>query len=454
MVKEASCSESEDEEEDGGEEEEEEEEGDDDDDDDEEDGRRDAASADNSTNRSVSGTMEHQRKEKDKSKRKSRPTSGGDSSNNGYDHEDDSTSQASGPVASQQYGVISAIRNHGAHEGFTKQCIETESNELPGGTQRERYARVRHPETFFMSLEAKLDADLEKLDYQASMIKNRIPKEILQMTMGELRKTGGKLFVDVLNMGAAAEDMLTCAASNTSQLSIGSGDLQASMQKSFRTDEGYLTEDNAKPGLDVFGSAKPSKRPIGPLASAMKSTYARRRSNSVSDRTTTPCKQPQSSMLFGVKGKKGELRTPAVSRNLLMGNSERFSRPKLRTPLVEPGKKGRPQTVSTDRGISQITLKVHPNTPLAFIRHPRVGENVYSLTGSPVVNSVMTKHMANVNIPVPNGMLSLQPTDLQDVDAESLPTIDLATLEHLKKLQANLNIVMQHAEKCNFFMDQ
>uniref|UniRef100_A0A182Q8S1 Borealin C-terminal domain-containing protein n=1 Tax=Anopheles farauti TaxID=69004 RepID=A0A182Q8S1_9DIPT len=325
--------------------------------------------------------------------------------------------------------------------------------------QEERYANVMREfdivaESFFMSIEAKQEACLEKLDYQASMIKSRVPKEILQMTMGDLRKCGGKLFVDVLNMGTAIGEMVPGDAGNASLLSIGSSDLQASMQKSFRTDEGYLTEDTAKQTVDVIGLANPSMRPIGPLASAMKSTYARRRSNSVSDRTTTPSKQPQPSILFGMKSRIGDQRTPGANRNLLMSHSDRFSRPKLRTPMVPPGKKGgRQQTVSTDRGISQITLKVEPNTPLAFIRYPRAGENVYSLTGSPVMNAFMTKHVANVNIPVPNGVLSLQPTELQDVDAESLPKIDLATFEHLKKLQANLNIVMQHAEKCNFLME-
>uniref|UniRef100_A0A182SLL3 Borealin C-terminal domain-containing protein n=1 Tax=Anopheles maculatus TaxID=74869 RepID=A0A182SLL3_9DIPT len=321
--------------------------------------------------------------------------------------------------------------------------------------QEERHAHIMREfeiisETFIMSLDAKLDADLKRIDYQASMIKSRIPKEILKMTMGDLRKSGCNLFVDVLNMSPADVD----SVGNCSQLSIGSADAQTSFQKSYRTDEGYLTEENAKQSLDVMASAKPSKRPMGPLASAMKSNYARRRSNSVSGHTTTPCKPAQTSMLFGIKGKKNELRTPAIGKNMFMGQSERFSRPKLRTPLAQVNKKSRSGAVSTDRGMSQITLKVEPNTPLAFIRYPRAGENVYSLTGSPVVNAVMTKHTANVNIPVPDGVLSLQPTDMEDVDTQFLPKIDYATLEHLKTLQSNLNKIMQYAEECNFRMNQ
>uniref|UniRef100_A0A182RCX7 Borealin C-terminal domain-containing protein n=1 Tax=Anopheles funestus TaxID=62324 RepID=A0A182RCX7_ANOFN len=331
----------------------------------------------------------------------------------------------------------------------TKVSRNTASKRNRTSHQEERYINIVREfeilfETYNTSLDAKQDADLEKLNYLASTMKSRIPKEMLQMTMGDLRKTGCNLFVDVLNMGSAIEDMAN--GSNCSQLSIGSAGGPTSLQKSYRTDEGYLTEENAKQSLDVMASAKPSKRPIGPLDSAMKKS--RRRSKSVSGHTITPCKPAQSSMLFGVKSTKADVRMPGKS--LFLGQSERFSRPKFRTPMAEVNKKGRTQAVSTDRGMSQITLKVEPNTPLAFIRYPRADENVYSLTGSPVVNEAMTRHMANVNIPVSNGVLSLQPTDLGDVDTKFLPKIDYATLEHLKKLQANLNKIMQYAEECNF----
>uniref|UniRef100_A0A182PI73 Borealin C-terminal domain-containing protein n=1 Tax=Anopheles epiroticus TaxID=199890 RepID=A0A182PI73_9DIPT len=317
------------------------------------------------------------------------------------------------------------------------------------GEQEERFVNVMREfdiisESFLMSLDAKLDANLEKIECQAGMMKSRIPKEILQMTMGDLRKSGCNLFADVLN----APDQ--SGRNSGLQFSIASEDLR----KSSRTDEGYLTEDNAKQLVDVMASAKkPSNRPIGPLASAMKSAYSRRRSNSVSSQVvSTPSKSSaQSSMLYGLKGKKIDLRgTPAVAKNMFMGQTERISRPKLRTPLATVGRKDRTKAVSTDRGMSQITLKVEPHTPLAFMRYPRVGESVYSVTGSPVVSAVVANNTANVNIPVPNGVLSLQPTVLDDDDTQFLSKIDHATLEHLKQLQANLNKIMQYAEECNY----
>uniref|UniRef100_A0A182J112 Borealin C-terminal domain-containing protein n=1 Tax=Anopheles atroparvus TaxID=41427 RepID=A0A182J112_ANOAO len=334
----------------------------------------------------------------------------------------------------------------------TKLSRNTASKRNRTSYQEERYANVMREfeilsESFMMSIDAKLNTDLEKIDQKGEIIKSRIPKEFHQMTMGDLRKSGCNLFVSLREM-----ESVNYGRRYASTLSVGTTDMQKMSIKSSRTDDGYQTEDSSKPFIDVLASAKPSGRPIGPLASAMKGS--RRRSNSVSGNAITPCKPAQSSLLFGLKSKKPELRTPGVCKSIFANQSDRMSRPKLRTPMAEIGKPFRSQTVSTDRGMSQITLKVEPNTPLAFIRHPRAGESVYSLTGSPVVNSVMHKNMANVNIPVSNGVLSLQPTDLGDVDPEGLPTIDFDTLEHLKKLQANLNKIMQYAEECNFRMHQ
>lgn len=45
------------------------------------------------------------------------------------------------------------------------------------------------------------------------------------------------------------------------------------------------------------------------------------------------------------------------------------------------------KAISVDRIYGKITPKVQPNAAMALIRHARVGEHVYSLTGSPVVTS-------------------------------------------------------------------
>ncbi|XP_058129848.1 borealin-like [Anopheles ziemanni] len=335
----------------------------------------------------------------------------------------------------------------------TKISRNTASKRNRTSYQEERYANIMREfeiisESFIVSIDAKLNIDLEKIDRNGEILMSRIPKEFHKMTMGDLRKSGCNVFVNLRDKHLVGD-----GGRDVSPLSVRSSDARKNSIKSSKTDDGYQTEDCSKLSIDVLASAKPPGRPMGPLASAMK-TSSRRRSNSVSSNAMTPSKAPQSSLLFGLKTKKTDLRTPGVSRSIFANQSDRMSRPKLRTPMVQMGKVSRPHTVSTDRGMSQITLKVEPNTPLAFIRHPRAGESVYSLTGSPVVNSVMHKNMANVNIPVPNGVLSLQPTDMDDVDPEALPPIDHATLEHLKKLQTNLNKIMKYAEDCNFRMHQ
>lgn len=50
--------------------------------------------------------------------------------------------------------------------------------------------------------------------------------------------------------------------------------------------------------------------------------------------------------------------------------------------------------------------------------------------------------MANINIPIKDGVFSMQPNAITDVDSELVSRIDPNTLKQLKQLQENLNIVM------------
>lgn len=54
-------------------------------------------------------------------------------------------------------------------------------------------------------------------------------------------------------------------------------------------------------------------------------------------------------------------------------------RTKQRTPMV-----GRPKAASVDR-YQMITPKANPNNPFSILRHARIGEAVFSITGSPIV---------------------------------------------------------------------
>ncbi|XP_058464389.1 borealin-like [Malaya genurostris] len=289
--------------------------------------------------------------------------------------------------------------------------------------------------SMFVSLESIMTEELDELSRMFKTEKNRMPKRILQMRMSDLKLMGVQTFADLDKLAVDSCDTLSAMNSNE-LLHISQNGAQDKGAKLSKSDEGYLTEDSAISSIpsDVLSSAK--ARPYGPLASAMQN---RRRSKSVSNHTT-PAKG-HSSLLLGIKSKK----TFGGSQSLF-GDNARHSRPKFRTPCAG----NRTQAVSADRGMSLITPKVQPNTPMALMRHARIGECIYSVTGSPVITAAMMEETANVNIPVANGVLSIRPTEMDSFDPGLLQKIDSGTLENLKKLQMNLNKIMQIAEEHNF----
>lgn len=64
------------------------------------------------------------------------------------------------------------------------------------------------------------------------------------------------------------------------------------------------------------------------------------------------------------------------------------------------------------------------------------------------------EEIANVNIPVPNGVLSIRPTEMSSVDASIINKFDDVTIEQLKRLQQNLNMIMDAAERTHFKMNK
>lgn len=57
--------------------------------------------------------------------------------------------------------------------------------------------------------------------------------------------------------------------------------------------------------------------------------------------------------------------------------------------------------------------------------------------------------MANINIPIKDGMFSMQPNAITDVDSDLVSRIDSATMRQLRQLQANLAFVMNSFTKGN-----
>ncbi|XP_062554717.1 borealin-like isoform X1 [Armigeres subalbatus] len=265
------------------------------------------------------------------------------------------------------------------------------------------------------NLELKFRDEMDRVQRLVDGLKTRIPKKFLCMTIDQIREYNE----EADKIDASFYGDRTAALANLSIM------LEKSVRKKSK-DDGYLTEESENDRLSTMSST--SKR-MGPLMSAK----FRRRSKSTGAVNTSTA----SKTLFHS--------TSMVDRSVLgktLGSSmtvkDRMSRAKIRTPMTNARK-----AISVDRIYSAITPKVQPNAALALIRHARLGEPVYSITGSPVITSNILEATANVNIPIANGMLSIRPTEMDSVDPTLVRKIDPNVLSELKQLQDNLNVIMR-----------
>jgi Borealin len=196
--------------------------------------------------------------------------------------------------------------------------------------------------------------------------------------------------------------------------------------RSSNTDEGYKSDYTAKTGFDfdseVLATALAVPKIPGPLESAKR----RRRSKSVEHSQQKVSSRSQVGHFSGLQ------------------HLTHASRSKVRTPLMI---NRHPKSNSSDRAYNVITPKVQPNTPLMIMRHARVGEQIFSLSGSPVVTSRFGENTANVNIPMEDDILSIRPIEMANVDPSMLERLKPETFEHLKRLKRNLDVIMRVAEE-------
>uniref|UniRef100_A0A182MXH3 Borealin C-terminal domain-containing protein n=1 Tax=Anopheles dirus TaxID=7168 RepID=A0A182MXH3_9DIPT len=266
------------------------------------------------------------------------------------------------------------------------------------------------------NIELKYQNDMDMLNRAFEVLRSRIPKNLLSLTMGELRA-----------MQNAPEDLNKSVPLNQTVSANMSALLEKSCRKKSK-DDGYLTEESEYGDAFRVGSLMTSsKTRFGPLMSAK----IRRRSKSASAIATPHA----SRTLFA--GPQSALATRTQQQPQTLSATERNSRSKQKTSLAT-----RPKAISADRGYGVITPKVQPYAALAMIRHAKQGESVFSITGSPVVTANMLEASANVNIPVTNGMLAIRPTELDVVDESLLRKIDPSVLLELKQLQTNLDKIM------------
>ncbi|XP_074032251.1 borealin-related isoform X2 [Leptinotarsa decemlineata] len=103
--------------------------------------------------------------------------------------------------------------------------------------------------------------------------------------------------------------------------------------------------------------------------------------------------------------------------------------------------------VTPPNSYGTVTPKCKPNTPLVFLRRPKVGEVALSMQGSPLLTApVVTEERANINIPLKNGdLMSLLPQS--GLRMSQIPEFDQHTLRELDCLRANLDKVFEVTKK-------
>uniref|UniRef100_A0A1Q3F5Q2 Putative cell division cycle-associated protein 8 n=1 Tax=Culex tarsalis TaxID=7177 RepID=A0A1Q3F5Q2_CULTA len=271
------------------------------------------------------------------------------------------------------------------------------------------------------NLELKFRDEMDRIQRLIDGLKTRIPKKYLTMTINQIREYHEEAErIEASFYG----DRTAVMAANMSLV------LEKSARKKSK-DDGYLTEESDHPEQRLSAMSSASKR-IGPLMSAK----FRRRSKSaggvINTSTVNRSLYQNSTATLVDRSALGKTLGSSVLAK------DRNSRAKVKTPMPN-----RPKAISVDRIYSAITPKVQPNSAMAILRHARLGEPVYAITGSPVITANILESTANVNIPVENGMLSIRPTEMGAVDPAMVSKIDPHVLAELKQLQENLNVIMR-----------
>ncbi|XP_039501553.1 borealin [Drosophila santomea] len=278
------------------------------------------------------------------------------------------------------------------------------------------------------SLETKF---LSAVDHQVKTLLGQVQKELANLKMPEVLRLFEELdrFSDF-----KASDQTQLLASMSMSGSVTEG--HAPSATGSRNDEGYLTEDSsigASGGSilaahtgSLLRSTKAMRTP-GPLHSA-RARRARRSRSACGDLNILHSAKP-----------------PSIS-----SNSSRNSRSKLRTPMAS-----RTKAFSADRTplVQKQMRSGSPTTPpMAFLRYPKPGEVALSKYGSPMVAQVMPDKFANVNIPIRNGVLSLRPKKLEadEVESNLLENLDEDTLNQIKTLHENLQMIVNKASQAVF----
>jgi borealin len=269
-------------------------------------------------------------------------------------------------------------------------------------------------ENTIQSLQLKLTRDLRDATNNMNQIKKMVPPHIMKMTLKDLKKLTS--FAEVTTN------------ENKNNLNVT---VKETMSKA---DEGYITEEQRS---ILASSSDGEKSMMHQNVSVLGAMRPMRRSRSAMT-IATPGPGTSRGMLSAMKTRATPLQ--AKSSTHLQQPAPHTSRSKYRTPISGL----RQKAMSVDR-LQTITPKVNPLNPFSMLRHARAGEAIFSLTGSPIVATSIVEQTANINIPMPNGVMSIRPEPIDPssvLDNSVIQKIDPTVLSHLRTLSANLNILM------------
>uniref|UniRef100_A0A0A1XN44 Borealin n=1 Tax=Zeugodacus cucurbitae TaxID=28588 RepID=A0A0A1XN44_ZEUCU len=295
-----------------------------------------------------------------------------------------------------------------------------------------RFRETSSCEEKLREFEASFDGYMYALENTGKSQIKAIEDKFYMLLVGTDARFLHLLMGDVLSMNLSNYDDYMAVKNNT-------GLKQSSGKQLNPNDEGYLTEDSTNGGstvgvsssiLNVYSqsSIKQQQQQRGRTPGPLSSARARR-----PRRSRSACED-----LVPVSTIKSS------SSSAVMDN--RMSRSKMRTPTAT-----RSKAFSADRSsqfcAQQFSSTTSVSSPAAaFLRWPKPGEVVLSKCGSPVVAHVMPDKFANVNIPTKNGVFSLRPKKLEELKSDIIDAIDPDTLNQIRTLHDNLNLIMKMAD--------
>ncbi|EDV32994.1 uncharacterized protein Dana_GF22049 [Drosophila ananassae] len=125
-----------------------------------------------------------------------------------------------------------------------------------------------------------------------------------------------------------------------------------------------------------------------------------------------------------------------TSRSLSIG------RLRLRTPRTQSQ---RDQAQSVDR--MKTRSRTMKDISMTFQRWPRPGERVLSTSGSPLAVQAHAELHADVHIPTRKGVITVKPHKIKNIEREVLMEMDQNTLNQVKTLNDNLEMIVDMATK-------